>query len=151
MDGFHLYRKDLTSEGVRFRGAAFTFDLQKFKAKVKQLSTKQGFPFLFPSFDHAAKDPVEDTILVREEVKHVIVEGLYLFDKALELDCWDFKIWMECDIDIATERVGKRHFKCGIEETLEQGMARANDNDRKNSLYVQQHTNFDGCKRIHNN
>ena len=119
MDGFHLYRKDLTTDGVRFRGAAFTFDLQKFQAKVKQLSTKQGFPFLFPSFDHAAKDPVEDTIVVKEDVKHVIVEGLYLFDKALELDCWDFKIWVECDIDIATERVGKRHFQCGIEPTLE--------------------------------
>lgn len=94
---------------------------------------------------------MEDTIVVKEEVKHVIVEGLYLFDKALELYCWDFKIWVECDIDIATDRVGKRHFHCGIEPSLEQGRARANDNDRKNSLYVQQHTNFDGCRRIFNN
>ena len=30
MDGFHLYRKDLTLEGVRFRGAPFTFDLPRF-------------------------------------------------------------------------------------------------------------------------
>lgn len=54
---------------------------------------------------------MEDTIIVKEDVKHVIVEVLYLFDKVLELDCWDFKIWVECDIDITTERVRKRHFE----------------------------------------
>jgi pantothenate kinase len=58
MDGFHLYRKDLTPEGMRFRGAAFTFDLQQFKAKIEQLSARTTYPMLFPSFDHALKDPL---------------------------------------------------------------------------------------------
>ena len=34
MDGYHIYRKHLTEEGIKYRGAAFTFDLQKFKHKV---------------------------------------------------------------------------------------------------------------------
>jgi uridine kinase len=40
----------------------------------------------------------------------VIVEGLYLFDKSLELQCWDMKVWVEADIDIAAERVAKYIF-----------------------------------------
>ncbi len=31
MDGYHLYRKDLDEEGIRRRGAPFTFDFPKFK------------------------------------------------------------------------------------------------------------------------
>ena len=37
MDGFHLYRKDLDEKGTKYRGAPYTFDLLKFKEKVKQL------------------------------------------------------------------------------------------------------------------
>jgi pantothenate kinase len=57
MDGFHLYRKDLSPEGIRFRGAAFTFDLQAFKEKIIELLQRKTYPIMFPSFDHAAKDP----------------------------------------------------------------------------------------------
>ena len=31
MDGFHIYRKDLNEEGIKRRGAPFTFDYHKFK------------------------------------------------------------------------------------------------------------------------
>ena len=58
MDGFHLYRKELTEEGKKFRGASFTFDLQKFKAKIIELSKRDKFHIYFPSFDHALKDPI---------------------------------------------------------------------------------------------
>jgi pantothenate kinase len=53
LDGFHLYRKELDEHGMRFRGAAFTFDLQAFKRKVLQLAERTTLPILFPSFDHA--------------------------------------------------------------------------------------------------
>jgi pantothenate kinase len=65
MDGFHLYRKDLTEEGVRFRGAAFTFNLKSFKDKVELLSKRQAYPLKFPSFDHALKDPIEESIIIK--------------------------------------------------------------------------------------
>ena len=37
MDGFHLPRKMLDEEGVRRRGAAFTFDLKGFAQKMKEI------------------------------------------------------------------------------------------------------------------
>jgi len=45
------------------------------------------------------KDPVEDNISLEQTIDHVIVEGLYVFDKSLNLDeYWDTKIWVECNI-----------------------------------------------------
>ena len=35
MDGFHIFRKFLDEEGMRRRGAPFTFDLNKFALKMK--------------------------------------------------------------------------------------------------------------------
>ena len=58
MDGYHLYRKDLTEEGMKYRGAAFTFDLQKFANKIREIKQRNNFPAYFPSFDHAKKDPI---------------------------------------------------------------------------------------------
>ena len=37
MDGFHLYRKDLDEHGTKYRGAPYTFDLEKFKDKIKEV------------------------------------------------------------------------------------------------------------------
>jgi pantothenate kinase len=34
MDGFHIMRNQLTEEGIKRRGAAFTFDLEKFNQKI---------------------------------------------------------------------------------------------------------------------
>lgn len=42
MDGFHLYRKDLDEEGLRRRGAPWTFDLQGFRGKVLLLKGQGG-------------------------------------------------------------------------------------------------------------
>lgn len=38
---------------------------------------------MFPSFDHALKDPIENDISLEEDIEHVIVEGIYVFDKSL--------------------------------------------------------------------
>lgn len=37
MDGYHIYRKDLTEEGLKKRGAMWTFDMEKFKKDVMRL------------------------------------------------------------------------------------------------------------------
>ncbi len=92
---------------MRFRGAAFTFDLNKFKAKVEQVAKRAVYPIYFPSFDHAVKDPIEDTIVIDHKINHVIVEGLYLFDNKIQLNVWDIKIWIDTDIDVAIDRVAK--------------------------------------------
>lgn len=98
MDGFHLYRNILDEEGTRRRGAPFTFDLQKFRQKLVELKSSKSFPIKFPSFDHAIKDPVQDDIIVTEDIKCVIIEGLYIFEESLKLDednFWDMKLFID--------------------------------------------------------
>jgi pantothenate kinase len=58
MDGYHIYRKDLDEDGLKFRGAPFTFNKDKFKQDLQKLKkTNEGS---FPSFEHSIKDPIED-------------------------------------------------------------------------------------------
>jgi len=58
------------------------------------------FPVLFPSFDHALKDPIENDISLGQDIEYVIVEGIYIFDKSLDLEnCWDLKIWIDVDLN----------------------------------------------------
>ena len=93
MDGYHLYRKDLDEEGMRRRGAPFTFDAKKFKQDLENL--KQTGEGSFPSFDHELKDPTEDAIEIKKEDKLIIVEGLYLFTSAWGLlDLFDVRIFL---------------------------------------------------------
>jgi pantothenate kinase len=55
LDGYHFYRKDLDEEGLRRRGADFTFDKEKFRIDLENLKkNKEGY---FSSFDHSVKDP----------------------------------------------------------------------------------------------
>lgn len=60
MDGYHIYRKDLNEEGMRRRGAPFTFDHAKFKADLTKL--RENGCGSFPQFEHHVKDPVENAI-----------------------------------------------------------------------------------------
>lgn len=97
MDGFHHYRKDLTEEGHRRRGAPFTFDNEKFERMLRQLKKEREGSF--PDFDHKEKDPKEGAITVSKNTQYIIVEGLYLLYPEWHLnDLWDMKIWMECPL-----------------------------------------------------
>ncbi len=47
-----------------------------------------------------------------ESHKHIIVEGLYLFLKEWNLyDQFDYKIFINCNFDLAMERAAVRNFK----------------------------------------
>jgi len=37
MDGYHKYRKDLDAEGIKRRGAPFTFDVERFRHDILTL------------------------------------------------------------------------------------------------------------------
>ena len=89
MDGYHYYRKQLDKfddpeEAHARRGAAFTFDAERFVADVEEAN--RSHTFKFPSFDHAKKDP-EEAMIEFDKNKHdaVIIEGLYVL--------LDYKPW----------------------------------------------------------
>ncbi|UNI18337.1 hypothetical protein JDV02_004610 [Purpureocillium takamizusanense] len=126
MDGFHLYRLQLATMpdpvvAVHRRGAAFTFDAQRFHDLVvalRQPVHDDSEAIYAPSFDHALKDPVEDDIAVTSRSRIVIFEGLYLaldrapWNKAAQLmdELW----FVEVDREVARSRLVKRHVAAGI-------------------------------------
>ncbi|XP_076927701.1 putative uridine kinase C227.14 isoform X1 [Bidens hawaiensis] len=141
MDGFHLYRHQLDAmedpkEAHARRGAPWTFNPDLFLKCLKTLR-EQGSVYA-PSFDHGVGDPVEDDIFVNVQHKVVIVEGNYLL---LDDGSWkeipsilDEKWFVDVDIDIAMERVLKRHISTG--KTPEIAKQRIEYNDRPNAELI---------------
>ncbi|XP_072989309.1 putative uridine kinase C227.14 isoform X1 [Typha latifolia] len=141
MDGFHLYRSQLDAmenpkEAHARRGAPWTFNPDLL---LKCLHTLRSEGSVYaPSFDHGVGDPIENDIFVGPQHKIVIVEGNYLF---LEEDIWkevstlfDEKWFLDIDIDIAMQRVLKRHIFTGKEPHVAEW--RVGYNDRPNAELI---------------
>ncbi|OOF99372.1 hypothetical protein ASPCADRAFT_137767 [Aspergillus carbonarius ITEM 5010] len=160
MDGFHLSRATLDSlpnreEAYIRRGAPWTFDAARFVAFVQQLrqwadstpltsegSSSDPAVIYAPSFDHKAKDPVENGIAITSDASIIILEGNYLL---LNEENWrdvsqlvDYRIFVDADVQEARERVARRHVIAGIEKTLEDGFRRVDSNDYLNALHIQE-------------
>jgi pantothenate kinase len=149
MDGYHYTRENLRSfadptEAFRRRGAPFTFDAASFAKDVAQLRSTGRCSY--PSFDHALKDPVPDSIVVdlhkNPHIRMVIFEGLYVylpsdgFEAVLPLlDC---KWFVDCPVDVAMDRVARRHVEAGIELNMQDAEKRVDANDRINAVLVHQ-------------
>lgn len=141
MDGYHLPRCQLDAEGMRRRGAQHTFDAVSFQSDLTSL--KQTRSGLFPTFDHAVKDPQPGAIRVTPSVPLVIVEGIYVLMRDWQLeDLFDLRVFLDCDLDVAVERLTLRHVASGISNTEEEARHRAMTNDRLNSLEIL----ADGCR-----
>lgn len=98
MDGYHIYRKDLNDEGLRRRGAPFTFDFVRLRKDL--INLKETGEGTFPAFDHAVKDPEENAIKVTKNDKIIIIEGLYLFLKDLNISgIFDYKLFIDRKFD----------------------------------------------------
>ncbi|KNG81212.1 hypothetical protein ANOM_010335 [Aspergillus nomiae NRRL 13137] len=163
MDGFHLSRAELDQlpnweEAYVRRGAPWTFDVAGFIAfvqKLRQWAEKDTSPcynhttpppspsakiLYAPSFDHEKKDPVTDGISITPDTSILILEGNYLL---LDEPQWrdvasmvDYRIFVDADLQVARERVAKRHVQAGIEPTLEDGFRRVDQNDFLNAQTI---------------
>jgi pantothenate kinase len=148
MDGFHWPRSYLDKlanreEAYIRRGAPWTFDAESIVALVHQLRTADA-DVCAPTFDHAAKDPVANGLLVPAMSKIVFLEGNYLlvdenpWCKVKELVdmCWLVTV----DQDVARLRVASRHVAAGIEKDMENALGRVDRNDTLNGLYIMEHS-----------
>lgn len=142
MDGFHLYRHQLTTEEmVRRRGAPFTFDQPRFVATVALLKPAyHKEPVYAPSFDHSVKDPVENDVVIAPTVKVVVVEGLYtsLVDDGWK-DIGDIvdELWfVSTPLEIAQQRLVARHLLLGVASTPDEAQDRAGGSDYDNLVYI---------------
>ncbi|MBU1465148.1 MAG: hypothetical protein KJ883_02270 [Gammaproteobacteria bacterium] len=150
MDGFHLSKAQLqalpnSEEAFARRGAPWTFDSTSFVKRVKKI--KQGYQqddTLWPSFDHALGDPIEDDLSIKKETRVILVEGLYLLHQQdgwqESKDLFDEHWFLDIPIEIAIERLAKRHMKAwGFSH--EQAMDRINQSDGLNAELVATYKN----------
>lgn len=146
MDGYHFYRHELDQmadpeNAHARRGAPFTFNAAKFVEDLKRC--RQDKTCMFPSFDHVEGDPVERAIEVLPSHKVVLIEGNYLY---LPDSPWneipsllDDKLFITVDLDIATDRVYKRHLTCGCDEVTAKRKAEENDAVNARLIMTTQH------------
>jgi pantothenate kinase len=133
-------------EAVFRRGAAFTFDPEKYAELVRRLRMPieaTTTTIYAPSFDHAVKDPVENDIGIPRTARIVVFEGLYV---ALDREGWRDaaelmdEIWaVEVSIAVAEARVAKRNFAAGLSESLESSLTRTRESDMRNARDVLDH------------
>ncbi|KAL5356305.1 hypothetical protein BJX96DRAFT_171488 [Aspergillus floccosus] len=102
--------------------------------------TDEDLAIYAPSFDHKTKDPVENGACITEDVSIVIIEGNYLL---LDEPVWkevaplvDYRIFIDVDLEVARDRLARRHVAAGIEKTLEDGFRRVDANDYLNGLTI---------------
>jgi pantothenate kinase len=148
MDGYHLSRAELAAmpdpaHAFARRGAAFTFDPDKFITLVRALREPlhADSPILYaPSFDHAVKDPVENDVPIPATARVIFFEGNYL---SLNKEPWTQaaglmdELWfVEVDFETARRRLVKRHVKAGIATDEEEADQRARENDLVNGREI---------------
>ncbi|CAG7947141.1 unnamed protein product [Penicillium nalgiovense] len=149
MDGFHLPRAALDrfsnrEQAYARRGAPWTFDVAGFTEYVQSLriwADGNSAKILYaPSFDHKQKDPVPNSIALVPETSIVIVEGNYLlFDEPSWRDVapvFDYRLFVDADLEVARARVAKRHVQAGIEPNIESGFRRVDENDYLNAQAI---------------
>lgn len=130
-------------EAVFRRGAAFTFDGDKYVKLVEQLRQPLGpetRTIYAPSFDHAVKDPVEDDIPIAPTTQVVIFEGLYTVldrepwrDAAALMD----ELWfIDVPMDVAVARLVKRHVAAGISPDPQHAQIRVLESDMRNGREI---------------
>ncbi|ODQ65934.1 P-loop containing nucleoside triphosphate hydrolase protein, partial [Nadsonia fulvescens var. elongata DSM 6958] len=144
MDGFHLTRGQLDQFPDPVLAHRRPSSSSPSSPSSPSSSSLHNRPtLLFPSFDHALKDPVADGIKVSPDTSIIILEGLYLH---LDQSPWntipglvDDKWFIDIDDSLARTRVAKRHLQCGIVDKLDEGYRRYDDNDRLNAAEVVDH------------
>ncbi|KAL2683422.1 hypothetical protein Neosp_007892 [[Neocosmospora] mangrovei] len=144
-DGFHFPLSTLRSwpnatEALARRGAPWTFNGHGLVAMVNTLR-RRNETIVFPTFDHAVKDPVDDGVMVQPSIQVCILEGNYLLsDEAPWNDIAglvDDRWYVHVEPGLAQKRVALRHIEAGIETALEKAFKRAEENDMVNGEYVE--------------
>ena len=130
-------------EAVFRRGAAFTFDGEKYLELVKKVREPlepATCTIYAPSFDHAVKDPVEDDIPIAPTTQVVIFEGLYTM---LDRESWreaaklmDELWFIDVPMDLAIARLVKRHVAAGISPDPEHARIRVMESDMRNGREI---------------
>lgn len=152
MDGYHFSRHELDAmsdpeNAHARRGAPFTFDAPRLIQDLRE-ARRRGVGS-FPSFDHGAGDPVENTIaLTNERARVVLVEGNYLL---LDDEPWcqlrehvfDEGWFLDVPLDECNRRVYQRHLATGKSAHVAQWRVETNDSLNAELVITQSRKNAD--------
>jgi len=148
MDGWHFPNAVLDQRTTRDaagrvaplrqrKGGPESFDVLAMAAALRKLATAEA-PVSLPVYDRRVHDPVEDALTVSPATRIVLVEGNYLLGNGPP---WNGvsallrpKLLLECDPDLARERIIARHVRGGL--TPELAAAKYEANDRLNTEAV---------------
>ena len=114
LDGFHFHSDYIRSHSVNIKGKEIpmsevkgcleTFDIEKLKAKLKELEKKN---VMWPIYDRNIHDVVENSIFVNKKI--VLIEGNWLLadeEKWRDLkDFCNYSIFIYADEDLLKERL----------------------------------------------
>lgn len=135
MDGFHTPRARLSEEGLRRRGAPFTFDVKEFE-KCLKLVRDGDCTTPIPTFDHSVKDPTPGKPL-SPQTSIVLVEGNYLLHwpniRELLSETW----FVDVNLKLAMSRVLRRLVR-DIGFDIEIAKKRVLENDGLNAKIILQ-------------
>lgn len=123
LDGFHFNSDYINSNSVNIqgketsmiqvKGCLETFDIDKFKAKLKELRKGN---IKWPIYDRNIHDVVEDSILVDKKI--VLIEGNWLLaneKKWSDLkDLYNYSIFIYADEALLKQRLIQRKMKGGL-------------------------------------
>lgn len=133
-------------EAAYRRGAPFTIDGEKYYELVQKLRERilpETTTIYAPSFDHSVKDPVENDIPIPRTARMVIFEGLYV---AMDHEPWrdaanlmDELWFVDVPMDVAVERLVKRHVAAGLSPDSDHARTRIMASDMRNGQQVLDH------------
>lgn len=143
MDGYHFPKHKLDEEGIKRRGAHWTFDASAFASLVGKLLQVPHHDVRVNGWSHEKGDPDFDALTVPKEAEIILIEGLHLF---LDISPWntipskcDICIWIDVDLETALLRLEKRHVATGLSRSIEEARLRIQGNDRLNAQFLKDH------------
>ncbi len=130
MDGFHLDNTVLAERGMLARkGAPETFDLQGFLFAMSRL--RSGGEVILPSFDRDLDRSIAGSIVVKDDIEIVVVEGNYLaFDAPGWRDLltyWRFSVRLRASREVLQDRLIQRWLDQGFDPVSAERKALEND------------------------
>ncbi|EPE25148.1 P-loop containing nucleoside triphosphate hydrolase [Glarea lozoyensis ATCC 20868] len=149
-DGFHYSQSQLATLNFNTNecpfqrhGAPFTFNSPAFIQPIQKLrqtpvteEDQSTNGIWAPSFDHAAKDPVNNDIYIPFSQRIILLEGNYLLlnEKPWNeiRDVVDETWFVDVSREETKKRLIKRHIEAGVESTWDAAALRVENNDLLN-------------------
>lgn len=139
MDGFHYHNDILVKKGLLpLKGIPETFDSSQFTTLIKDIAMGKAERLYCPSYDRSLHNPVDNSIIIENKHKIIIVEGNYLLLDTCpwnELaDLFDESWFIDTPLTTTKERLIRRHVLAG--RSFEEALCKISSTDAPNAALI---------------